>query len=161
MKKIFVFVALIGIIACNSVKKQEMVFTSASSGMQYFKIVANDSTPVQIGDAVEITYKGTFADDTVFSQTKPGETRRFTVGYNEISKELNEAVQYMHCGEKALFRMSREKAFLSKLKNLSSALAFGFNLATLKNCFFPALLMIVHSFTVRSLVLILSAILFT
>lgn len=115
MKKIFVFVALIGIIACNSVKKQEMVFTSASSGMQYFKIVANDSTPVQIGDAVEITYKGTFADDTVFSQTKQGETRRFTVGYNEISKELNEAVQYMHCGEKALFRMSREKAFLSKL----------------------------------------------
>ena len=115
MKKIFVFVALLIIIACNSVKKQQYVFTSTPSGMQYAKIIANDSTPVQIGDAVEISYKGMFADDTVFAQTKPGETRRFTVGYNEISKELNDAVQFMHCGEKTLFRMTREQAFLSKL----------------------------------------------
>lgn len=114
MKKIFLFVALLVIIACHSVKKQAYVFTPTPSGIHYVKLVSNDSTPVQIGDAVEITFKGMFADDTVFAQTKPGETRRFTVGYNEISKELNDAVQLMRCGEKALFRMPREQALLSK-----------------------------------------------
>jgi peptidylprolyl isomerase len=114
MKKIFVFVAILTVLACNSVKKQEYVFTPTASGIHYVKLVAKDSTPVQIGDAVEITFKGMFADDTVFAQTKVGETRKFTVGYNEISKELNDAVQLMKCGEKALFRMSREQALLSK-----------------------------------------------
>jgi len=114
----FVLLFLVIVIACKSTKKTEAVYSKTSSGISYLKLITKDSTQAQIGDMVEISYVGKYADDSVFYRSKVNEVRTFTLGFNEVGKGMEEAVKLLRCGEKGIFKMPKAMAF-SKLERFS------------------------------------------
>lgn len=117
MKKIFLLLLVIAF-ACKSTKKPEVVYNKTASGISYYKLVTNDSTQAEIGDAVEISYVGKYADDSVFFRSKANEVRTFALGFGEAGKGMEEAVKLLRCGEKGIFKMPKALAF-SKYERFS------------------------------------------
>lgn len=66
---------------------------------------------IKNGDTVEVSYKGTFDDGTVFDSTDGGEPFQFEVGSDNVIKGLSAAVLGMKVGEKKTVKVSQEDAF--------------------------------------------------
>ena len=81
-------------LAANAAKQG---VTTRPSGLQYRVIKAGHGKTPKSTDMVQVTYKGWLIDNTVFDQTKPGETAEFPA--NKLIAGWVEALSLMKEGD--------------------------------------------------------------
>jgi peptidylprolyl isomerase len=63
------------------------------------------------GDTVNVHYRGTLDDGTVFDSSEGGDPIRFTIGGGEVIPGFENAVEGMSAGEKKTERIAAENAY--------------------------------------------------
>jgi FKBP-type peptidyl-prolyl cis-trans isomerase len=85
------------------IAEQKITVKPTASGLYYIETVKGKGEKADIGKKVEVHYKGTFLDGTVFDSSEGKDPFSFVVGAEQVIKGWDEGIALMREGGKAKF----------------------------------------------------------
>lgn len=85
------------------IRRMDWKMSEDSTGFWYYIVEPGDGTGVARGDILTIDYSESLLDGTLCNTTLGKEPRTFRLGYNEITRGLDEGIAKMEVGDSARF----------------------------------------------------------
>ncbi len=93
------------------VKRRNWNMTETGTGVRYMIIEQGSEETPASGDVVIIDFEISLLDGTVCYTSKESGPEHFVVDYDNVESGMNEAIKYLHKGDKAIIIIPSHRAF--------------------------------------------------